>query len=268
MMKVFISCDIEGITTTTVWDETCTQTKPDIAGPHAHQMTMEVEAACQGAIAAGASYILVKDAHETATNIDLSQLPECVEIIRGWSGNPYSMVTGINGSFDAAMFIGYHSAAGRKGSPLSHTMSQKALWVKINGEKCSEFQLYSWAAALEGVPTVLLSGDRMLCEDSAHLHPMLRTVAVKDGIGGLTKSLAPALALKKIRQEAELALAQDLKSALCTLPEAFELEICYKEHKYAVAMAYFPGFEQIDDNTIRLRTKDYYEVLRAIQFVI
>jgi D-amino peptidase len=267
-LKVFISCDIEGITTTTIWDETCTQTKPEIAGRHAEQMTLEVLAACEGAIAAGADYILVKDAHESATNIDITRLPECVEVMRGWTGHPYSMATGVDKSFDAAMFIGYHSAAGRCGSPLSHTLSGKPFWVKINGIKCSEFRLYSWACALESVPTVFLAGDRMLCEDSADIHPMLKTVAVKDGCGGMTKSLSPTLALKMIREESEKALKQDLKKALCKLPDEFKLEICYKDHRNAVAMSYFPGFTRMDDNTIGLSTNDYFEVLRAVQFVL
>ena len=266
-MKVFISCDIEGVTTTTLWDETCVLTKPTIAGPHAEQMTQEVKAACEGAIAAGADYILVKDAHETGTNIDIRELPECVEIMRSWNGHPYSMATGVDKSFDAAMFIGYHAAAGRIGNPLSHTMTRRIFYVKLNGVKCSEFQLYSWACALEGVPTVFLTGDKTLCEDSKKLHPSLVTLAVKDGFGGATKSLAPARSLKLIREESEKALKQDLTKALCTLPKEFELEFCYKEHKDAAAMAWYPGFERIDDNTIRMHTTDYFEVLRAVQFV-
>ena len=67
------------------------------------------------------SYILVRDAHDTGTNLDARALPACAELIRGWSGHPYCMVEGIDSSFDAALFIGYHSAAGRDGNPLSHT---------------------------------------------------------------------------------------------------------------------------------------------------
>ena len=267
-MRVFISCDIEGIATTTLWDETSTQTKPELASRHAEQMTREVRAACEGAVAAGADFILVRDAHGTATNIDPSQLPECAELIRGWNGHPNLMVYGVDHSFDAAMFVGYHSAAGREGSPLSHTMTLRPFWVKLNGVKCSEFRLYSWACALEGVPTVFLAGDRMLCEDSAGIHPRLRTVAVKDGLGGSTRSISPALAIRKIREESEAALRQDLTQALCALPKEFMLEVCYKEHANAVRASFFPGFTQTDDNTVTLRTMDYFEVLRAAAFIL
>jgi len=265
-MKVYISADIEGVATATTWDHT-TIARPgyDLA---AAQMTAEVLAACEGAIAAGADSILVKDAHETGTNIDPRELPECAELIRGWSGHYNSMAEGITPEFDAAMFIGYHSAAGRAGNPLSHTFTPATVWVRLNGVKCSEFRLYSWACALQGVPSVLLSGDRMLCEDSAQIHPMLKTVAVKDGFGGMTRSLQPALACRRIRAAAGEALRQDLRGALCTLPKHFTLEICYKELSVAARCANYPGFSQTDDNTIRMETDDFTDVLRAAQFVM
>lgn len=267
-MKVFISADIEGITTTTIWPEA---TKGEYGYPAAcEQMTREVVAACEGAIAAGADEIVVKDSHSSGTNMDPTKFPECVQLIRNWSGHPYSMVAGIDKSFDAAMFVGYHSAAGRDGNPLSHTMSGDPLWVKINGRKASEFMIYSWACALEGIPTVFLAGDRMLCDDYADLHPELVSVAVKDGFGGLTKSISPALACKRIRAEAERALKQDLskEKALCKLPEEFTLDICYRQHPIATKRSFFPGFQKVDDNTIEMKSKDYFEVLRAINFLI
>ena len=83
-MRVFISADIEGTTFTTVWDDT---RKGELDYPAAaQQMTAEVKAACEGAIAAGAEYILVKDAHSTGRNIDIHQLPKCCELIRAGNG--------------------------------------------------------------------------------------------------------------------------------------------------------------------------------------
>ena len=227
-MRVFISADIEGVTGTTAWDET------EIGRPGyeaaCRQMTAEVKAACEGAIAAGADYILVKDAHDSGRNIDITQLPQCVEVIRGWSGHPFSMAYGVDESFDAAFFIGYHSPAGTNGNPLSHTFTTKTTHITLNGEPCSEFMLYSWAAASVGVPTVLLSGDKALCELSSEMHPLLKTVAVKDGLGGCTRSINPGKACQRIKDTAEAALKQDLSKAGIELPESFELEISYKRY--------------------------------------
>ena len=144
-MRVFISADIEGTAFTTLWPET--ELGEGLYPAAARQMTLEVKAACEGAIAAGADYILVNDAHDHAVNIDVSQLPECVEVIRGWTGNPLGMVDGVASTFDAVMFVGYHSAAGRVGNPLSHTHSTATTEVKLNGKPCSEFLLFSWACA-------------------------------------------------------------------------------------------------------------------------
>lgn len=145
-MKIFISADIEGAATTTLWPET--EKGSEDYRLHAQQMTMEVIAACEAASEAGASEIVVRDAHEDGNNLDIWKLPENVTLIRGWSGHPYSMVYGIDPSFDAAIFIGYHSAASSEGNPLSHTESLNPLSVKLNGALASEFLLYSYAAAL------------------------------------------------------------------------------------------------------------------------
>ena len=265
-MRVFISADIEGCAWTTNWDET---RKGQAEYPAAaQQMTNEVKAACEGAIAAGADYILIKDAHGTSRNIDLSQLPKCCEVIRGGNSSPITMVEGIDGSFDAAMFVGYHSAAGRNGNPLSHTYTARTTRITINGQPCSEFLLYSYACAMARVPTVFLAGDKMLTEDSRGLHPKLQTVAVKDGLGGYTRCKQPAYACDLIREGAEKALRQDLTDALCTIPEHFVYEVSFKEHPQAVKSSYYPGFVQIDSHTIRMETDNLMDILRSIPFVL
>ena len=265
-MRVFISADIEGIATTALWEH-CTKGQYGYDEAR-RQMTLEVAAACEGAHEAGADYIRVKDAHGSGTNIIPELLPRYVELTRHSCGSPWSMVYGVNEGFDAAMYVGYHCAAGRVGNPLSHTETKSTVYVKLNGKKCSEFQLYSWAAATAGVPSVFLSGDQMLCEDSAGLHPKLVSVPVKRGFGGIVTELQPEEACARIRAGAKQALLQGLDQALCTVPDHFEFEICYKEHTQAVAASFFPGFELIDDNTIRMRTDRYWDVLTAVVFVL
>lgn len=264
-MRVYISSDIEGTTCTTIWDET---RKDNAYYPAAaRQMTLEVAAAAEGAFEAGADYVLIKDSHGSATNLDLNLIPEGCEVIRGWSGSPMCMADGCDESFDAALFIGYHSAAGRDGNPLSHTFSGKTNKIRLNGKICSEFLLYSYACAMKGVPTVFLSGDKMLTEDFKDLHPCLKTVAVKDGLGGLTKSLQPKTACKLIKQTVAEALKQDLSSALVKLPEHFVLEITYKEQRDAVKYSYYPGFTRIGETTNMMETDDFEDILRCVPFV-
>ena len=66
-MKVFLSADMEGTAGVTAWSET-EHDKPDYPQFQA-LMTAEVVAACEGALAAGATEIIVKDAHHTGRNL-------------------------------------------------------------------------------------------------------------------------------------------------------------------------------------------------------
>lgn len=73
-MKIFVSADMEGTAGITCWDETIWE-DPRCAYFRA-QMSREVAAACEGALKAGAEDVLVKDAHDSARNIDPMVLPE------------------------------------------------------------------------------------------------------------------------------------------------------------------------------------------------
>ena len=125
MKKVFISADIEGTAFAATWDST------HIGGHdyerNRQEMTNEVLAAAEGAHAAGAELVVVKDAHGPGINIYPEQMPEYVQLIRGWTFEPRCMVEGIDKSFDAAMYVGYHNAAGQEGNVLSHTIAGGAV---------------------------------------------------------------------------------------------------------------------------------------------
>ena len=112
-MKVYVSVDMEAVTGINHWDE-ATKGHPDYQ-EFRQQMTAETVAACHGALAAGASEVVVNDSHGTCRNILSKWLPEQTTLIRGWSGHPHGMVQNIDESFDAALFVGYHARAGSGG---------------------------------------------------------------------------------------------------------------------------------------------------------
>lgn len=265
-MKIFISVDIEGVTGVSHWDETY---KVKVEGKFfVEQMTREVKAACEGAIKAGAKEIWIKDAHGSARNIDFSRLPENIRIVRGWARDPYSMVQGIDDSFDAAMYIGYHSAAGSDGNPLSHTMKASKIYeMKINGERASEFMLYSYACQYHGVPSVFLSGDKKITEEAVRINNNIKTVAVLEGVGNSTVSIHPDVAVDRIEKEVAKALQEDISKCNIELPKEFVLEIQYVHHYDAYTYSFYPGAELINETTVRFTSKDYFEIIRAVLFM-
>ncbi len=265
-MKVFISVDMEGLATTSTWDD-CDPASPAYKR-QTQEMTDEVLAACEGAFRAGATEVVVRDAHDNATNIDPLRMPPHVKLLRGWSGHPYQMVDGIDSTFDAAMFIGYHSPAGKSGSSLSHTISGRQMYIRLNGRDASEFMLHSYVCALERVPCVFLSGDKALCEMEKDLHPKLVTLPVKEGNGGITCVYSPAEVQNAIREQTEKALRQDLSDAFITLPEHFTLEVCYKDHVQARKVSFYPGVKRVSDTAVVFETDNYFEVKPALSWII
>lgn len=264
-MKVYISADIEGVTGVTHWDET--ELHHAAHGAAAIQMTKEVVAACRGAIASGATEIIIKDGHDSARNIIASELPEETILIRGWTNSPESMVAGIDESFDAAIFIGYHSGAGSNGSPLSHTMNLDNNYLKINGSFASEFTLNTYTAAHYGVPVVFLSGDSALCEQAKELVPCLETVAVKYGIGNATFNINESRACELIEEGVKKGL-QKINDCKITEPNNYDVEINFKECVKAYRASFYPGVQQVDDRTIRYTAKDAKEMMTTRMFVL
>ena len=134
-MQIYISADIEGTCGIADWSETERKTMDDYR-PFQQQMTREVAAACAGAVAAGAEDILLKDAHDTARNLDPTALPRETRILRGWTGDPLSMMSGLDSApFGAVLFTGYHAWAACPGcgSCWANWTSTKPWWAKSPG---------------------------------------------------------------------------------------------------------------------------------------
>lgn len=266
MKKLFISADIEGTCGITSWDET-QKNHPDWRY-FADQMTREVAAACEGAVDAGYASILVKDAHDSARNLDPRALPQCAHVIRGWGGDPYSMMLGLDSSFDGAVMTGYHSAAGWGSNPLAHTMTTQLSSLKINGEAASELLLNALIAAYEGVPVYVVTGDKGLCDWMKSRSPNTFVVPVNEGTGGATRSIHPDIAVARIRDAVREAVKQPREACLFSMPERFEVEITHKEHTRSRRSGFYPGMERLDDHRLRFAHTDYYEVLRMMHFCL
>lgn len=264
-VKIYISADIEGVAGIADWSEG-DRTDPSWQ-EFRQRMTAEVSAACQAALEAGATDILVKDAHGSARNVLAEELPPPARLIRGWSGHPYRMVQELDESFDRALFIGWHAAAGCGGNPLAHSLSSKKLSaLRVNGEPASEFLLHSYTAALVGVPICLVSGDEALCAGVQTFDERIITVPVMRGVGASSIALHPA--------DARTAIAQGVERAMQTerwvpgLPDYFEVEVTYKQASAAYRSSQYPGARLMNGDTIGFSTDDWFEVMRMLIFVV
>ncbi len=266
-MNIYISADIEGTCGIADWSETERSTPRDYA-PYQRQMNREVCAACEGAGAAGAESVLVKDAHDTARNLDPAALPPYARVLRGWTGDPLSMMSGIDqGGFDACFFTGYHAWASCGGNPLSHTMNLGVERAVLNGTPLSEFLLNTYTAWYYGVPVTFLSGDKALCDFARELIPELVTVPVNQGVGGGVLSMHPDAAVRAIGDGCKRAAKLGRKCPPA-LPAHFETTVRFRAHPTAWSRHFYPGAVLEEEKNVSFASDDWFEMLRFYHFVL
>ncbi|NLE20144.1 MAG: hypothetical protein GX623_04930 [Clostridiales bacterium] len=266
MKKLFISADIEGTCGIAGWDET-ERKNPEYA-VYAARMSREVAAACDGAIRGGMDLVVVRDAHDSARNLDAELLPKDAQLLRGWGEDPLGMMMGLDDSFHGAVFTGYHDAAGTGSSPLSHTMSLGVVWMTLNGETVSEALINAYSAAYYGVPVIAVTGDAGICAKMKALIPACQTVPVNKGSGAAVLSIQPHLARERIREAVMAACQMPREDFRLALPERFRLDVRYREHARAFKASFYPGVQQLDSHTLRFEAEDWMEALRMMHFCL
>ena len=263
-MRVYISVDMEGIAGVVHEDQT-DPTEPRHAAEYnrfRRLMTNEANAAIAGASEAGATKVLVNDSHWLMRNLLAEELDPAAELL---SGGPkwLSMVEGIDGGFDAAMFIGYHARGGTRHATIDHTYTSRVYEARINGQPVGEVALNAAMAGVQGVPVVLVSGDQAVAaEAKALLGAGVETVIVKEAVGRFAaRSLAPSIACKRIRAGAAAALKR--RQAPFTFPAPIRLEVDFMVTQMADMAELVPGSSRTGGRTVSYTADDYREVFQV-----
>lgn len=262
-MKIFISADIEGVTGIHEWKQA---TKGEaVYEKIARRMSEEVSAAIKGAKEAGAKDIVVRDAHGMADNLDIELLDEDVTLIQKFSDHPDLMMFGIDESFDAALFIGYHAGAYQGGNPLAHTLtSSKVHKMTINGKLASEYLINAYIAAEKGVPVVFMSGDKTLGEHAKEHQSDLHFVSTFDAVAQTVKYTHPKKTQAAITGTVTKAL-KDMPQLIET-PKRYKIKIEYKHHTMAYKNSFYPGVKLVDSHTISYESKDIEKIKAFLVF--
>lgn len=257
-LKVFISVDMEGIAGLIAWDET-EQGGPDYP-LFRRIMTEEANAAIAGALDAGATEIVVRDAHGSARNILPDLLRPEARLIREWA-SPMSMMEGLDRTFDAVVFVGYHARAGTPDAVLKHTMSLTLFDVILNGVRMPEA---GWNAAIAGyfdVPVVFLSGDSAICRQAREIIGPIETAAVKDGISKAASMIHPVKAQEMIRKGVAAGL-RNLKAAKPYKPvPPYKLEIVFTDETLAMRASSVPGAVRTGERSVAFTSNDLMEIV-------
>lgn len=259
-MRVYISSDMEGTAGIVDWDQ-CRGPGPEYEIGR-RLLLAEVNAAIDGAVAAGATHVLVNDSHSVMRNLPPDQLHGSASYLSG-RHKPTYMMEGLNSAFDAVLFVSYHAAMGTLGV-LSHTFNPRAVYeVRLDGEVAGESGINALVARHYGVPVVLVTGDQHVGPEAERFCPGVDAVIVKRSITRFAaESLHPAAACELIRAGAERALRRAPTAAVPGFHDSVTLEVDWLTADLATMAAGVPGVSQTAERTTCVQGEDLLVLYR------
>lgn len=262
-MRIFISVDIEGVAGV----QNGIQGRPGNPEYETARrlMTQEANAAIRGAFAGGATEVLVADSHGQMRNMLADELDPRARLIQG-KPRPLSMIQGVEADHAGVVLIGYHAAAGNRGT-LAHTVSGMAFArIELNGLQAGEPTLFAGHASEIGVPLLAVSGDDLLAEEIAAQFPAASRIVVKRAIGAaMTDSLSPAASCALIETGVRDAVAQAAQVPVqAPVTPPLEVMIHLNRQIYADAAALIPMLTRSGPHSVSFTAASHGEVIGVL----
>ena len=265
-LKIYISVDMEGVAGVVTADQ---------LGPGGfeyerfrHFMTNETLAAVNAATQSGATEIVVSDSHGNGESLLIEEFAKNVRIVRSWPRHG-SMMAGLDSSFDAALFIGYHASTTNMQGVRAHTFSSAHLTrVSLNGSAVTEGEFNAAYAGALSVPVIFASGDDAAMAELKSRLGNIEMVETKKNLSfHSAETLTPEAACERINVGVKAALARlrDFKPYAIKTPVT--LEISFKNYMPALILSYLRTVQRLDSHTIRFVGKDMAEVSDFVDVV-
>jgi len=218
----------------------------------------------------GFDKVVIADSHGPMVNILVDNLPEYVEIVRGYP-RPLSMVSGVEGC-DVALFLGYHAKFGTAKSTFDHTFSGRSIRrIEVNGVAASEFLLNAYVAGEASVPVVLVAGEAQLLADDVEKHaPWAETVALKNSLSRVSARSPSFLLLeKKLREAVQRAAAKqrDNKVKLLISDKPLRIGIDFLASHFADAAELVPNVTRTDGLRVEYTTQSMTEAYKILELL-
>ncbi|HEY6291031.1 MAG TPA: M55 family metallopeptidase [Terriglobia bacterium] len=264
-LKVYISTDMEGV------DGVSTSVQSSSSGREYQEfrrlLTEEANAAVAGAFDAGATEVLVSDSHADGQNIDLDLFDKRARLIRGWP-RPLGMMGGIDNTFAAAAFVGFHASEGTAGATLPHTFNG-TMTLALDGTAVGEIGFDAAIAGEFGVPVVFLSGDQMAGEEAKTLLGGIETAEVKHSLGyHAAIMLPPEQARELIRVGMKRGVERRAGIKPYRIAHPVRLAITFQQLLDAEILSYLPGVERPRPDTVVFTAPDMIEASKFMEVAL
>ncbi|MFJ9870103.1 M55 family metallopeptidase [Streptomyces sp. NPDC101165] len=261
-MRVFISSDMEGTAGVVDWDQ-CRPSGPEY-GYYRELLEQEVNAAIEGAAAAGAREFLVNDSHSAMANLRPDRLAHRARYLSG-RHKPLYMMQGLDESFDAVFLVSYHGSMSGAPATLSHTYNPRAIAeVRLNGVPTGEAGINALVALGHRVPVVLITGDDVTAAQIEPFCPGVRAAVVKNSVSRFAAdSLHPEQAREVIREAAGAAVRRLADAPLPAIDLPATLAVRFRNADLAEMVTWINGVARADELTVRLRDDDPVRLYRT-----
>jgi D-amino peptidase len=262
--KVYISVDLEGISGINGDDQTSAGAAE--YGRARKLMAEDANAAIRGAFEGGATDVLLNDSHGSQRNLLPEDLDPRARLI-SHSFKRHGMMEGLDESFDAIIFVGYHAKADSPRGVFAHTGSGVVRDLQINGQSVGEGGMNAALARWYGVPVVMVTGDDVAVEQQKETVPGIRTVAVKRAINMRAVELRP---LADARREIQLAAKESVGAARKPARErltAYVVRIQFRNFTIPEVASAFREVRLVAPDTVeftRDAMPDAYRIIRVL----
>jgi D-amino peptidase len=260
--KVYISVDMEGISGIS-GDDQVNAGGAEYARSR-KLMAEDLNAAIRGALDAGATDILVNDSHGGQRNLLPEDVHPTARLI-SHSFKRHGMMEGLDETFDAAIFIGYHAKADAPRGLFAHTGTGVLRDLQINGRSVGEGGMNAALAAWYGVPVVLVTGDDTAVAEVQESVPGVRGVAVKRAINVRAVELKP---LQQARQEIQQAARAGVAAAKKPAPQRagpFRVQMRFRNFTIPEVATAFREIESVAPDTVAFTRETMPEAYRMIR---
>jgi D-amino peptidase len=265
-LKLFISVDMEGVVGVVTADQ---------LGPNGFEyqrarewMTGELVAAIEAARKQGVTEFVIADSHGNGENLLIDRLPDDVLVVRSWP-RPMGMMQGIDSSFDAAVFLGYHTGTSNPKGVRAHTFSSAKLAdVRLNGQSVPEGGVNAAIAGHFGVPVIMVSGGDAAVEQIQSVIGDIEGAVVKWHYSfHSAKTMTPGASYELIGETIKKALQRldDFEPLVVSTPVT--LDVQFKNYRPSQILAYLPIVERTDSHSIRYIGEDMVAISKFLQFM-
>jgi D-amino peptidase len=260
--KVYISVDMEGISGVNGDD----QTGPGGAeyGRARKLMAEDANAAIRGAFEGGATDVLVNDSHGGQRNLLPEDLDPRARLI-SHSFKRHGMMEGLDETFDAVIFVGYHAKADAPRGVFAHTGSGVVRDLQINGTSVGEGGMNAALAQWYGVPVVAVTGDDTAVEEVTRSVPGIRGAAVKRAINTRAVELRP---LADARRDIQAAAREGVQGARKVARErlgAYQVRMQFRNFIIPEVASAFSEITVVAPDTVQFSRASMAEAYRLIR---